>query len=80
MPKDPPRNQPNYKIGGYHINEYEYTLNHGSITKEEDQYPTPKHGAQELEFRPEDALPSESTGDEYDSSTQEEDVEVKSPS
>ena len=47
MPKDPPRNQPNYKIGGDHINEYEYDLNKGEITKEkerpEDYFPQQKN-------------------------------------
>jgi hypothetical protein len=42
MPKDPTRNQPNYKIGGYHINEYEYRNNKGQISEEEDQFPRPK--------------------------------------
>ncbi|HEY8562904.1 MAG TPA: hypothetical protein VIL74_21175 [Pyrinomonadaceae bacterium] len=45
MPKDPPRNQPNYKIGGDHINEYEYQNNKNQITEEEDQYPRPKTNA-----------------------------------
>ena len=35
MPKDPPRNQPNYKIGGYHLNEYEFTQHEGAMTEEE---------------------------------------------
>ncbi|HEY0458894.1 MAG TPA: hypothetical protein VGC97_07040 [Pyrinomonadaceae bacterium] len=50
MPKDPPRNQPNYKIGGYHINEYEYTNNKGEITKEEEnQFPRPKQNQEDRE-------------------------------
>ena len=36
MPKDPTRNQPNYKIGGDHINEYDYENNKGQMTKEEE--------------------------------------------
>jgi hypothetical protein len=47
MPKDPPRNQPNYKIGGDHLNEYEFDLNKGQITKEEEnQFPRPKQDAE----------------------------------
>ncbi len=42
MPKDPPRNQPNYKIGGYHINEYEYEQNKGQITEENEDLPRNK--------------------------------------
>ena len=38
MPKDPTRNQPNYKIGGSHLNEYEFDLNKGQITKEEEEH------------------------------------------
>lgn len=38
MPKDPTRNQPNYKIGGSHLNEYEFDLNKGQITKEEESH------------------------------------------
>jgi hypothetical protein len=55
MPKDPPRNQPNYKIGGDHLNEYEFDLNKGQITKEEEQYPRPKQDANESDFQPENA-------------------------
>ena len=40
MPKnDPNRNQPNYKIGGSHINEYEFDQNKGQITDEEHRMP-----------------------------------------
>jgi hypothetical protein len=39
MPKDPPRNQPNYKIGGDHINEYEYQQHKGQMTEEETELP-----------------------------------------
>lgn len=40
MPKnDPHRNQPNYKIGGSHINEYEFDQNKGQITEEEHRMP-----------------------------------------
>lgn len=35
MPKDPPRNQPNYKIGGGHLNEFEFQQQKGSLTEEE---------------------------------------------
>jgi hypothetical protein len=35
MPKDPTRNMPNYKIGGDHLNEYEFEKNKGEITYEE---------------------------------------------
>jgi len=42
MPKDPPRNQPNYKIGGYHINEYEYEQGKGQMTEEKEHLPRPK--------------------------------------
>jgi hypothetical protein len=44
MPKDPTRNQPNFKIGGDHLNEYEYDLNKGQITKDEqDHFPRSKN-------------------------------------
>ena len=47
MPKDPTRNQPNYKIGGDHINEYEYDQNKGQITEEEEnQMPRPQENRQ----------------------------------
>jgi len=40
MPKNNPnRNQPNYKIGGSHINEYEFDQNKGEITEEEEHLP-----------------------------------------
>ena len=40
MPKnDPNRNQPNYKIGGSHLNEYEFEQNKGQITEEEHRMP-----------------------------------------
>jgi hypothetical protein len=42
MPKDPTRNQPNYKIGGYHINEFEYQNNSGAINEDEDHLPRPE--------------------------------------
>jgi len=45
MPKDPPRNQPNYKIGGYHINEHEYEQNKGQISKEGEDLPRNKQPA-----------------------------------
>ncbi|MCA1614263.1 MAG: hypothetical protein LC800_09025 [Acidobacteria bacterium] len=35
MPKIPARNQPNYKIGGGELNEYEYNQQHGQLTTEE---------------------------------------------
>ncbi|HZG52502.1 MAG TPA: hypothetical protein VEZ40_10235, partial [Pyrinomonadaceae bacterium] len=35
MPKDPTRNQPNYKIDGGHLNEYEFNQSHGAITEDE---------------------------------------------
>src|SRR2546423_12870635 len=35
MPKDPARNQPNYKIGGGHLNEFEYARNQGAMTEAE---------------------------------------------
>ena len=35
MPKDPTRNQPNYKIGGSHLNEFEYARNQGAMTEAE---------------------------------------------
>ena len=66
MPKDPPRNQPNYKIGGYHLNESEFAQNHGAITEEEVQLPTPKHGAEELDFKPEDAASQDAVVNEDD--------------
>jgi hypothetical protein len=37
MPKDPARNQPNYKIGGSHLNEFEFNQQHGAMTEEEHQ-------------------------------------------
>lgn len=58
MPKDPPRNQPNYKIGGSHLNEYEFDLNKGQITEEEEnQFPRPKQqdAVNETDFQTEDA-------------------------
>ncbi|MFN6964068.1 MAG: hypothetical protein ACK4S4_09920 [Pyrinomonadaceae bacterium] len=39
MPKDPTRNQPNYKIDGGHLNEYEYEQNKGSMTEEQTGMP-----------------------------------------
>jgi hypothetical protein len=36
MPKDPPRNQPNYKIGGYHINEYDFERDKAEISRQEE--------------------------------------------
>jgi len=78
MPKDPPRNQPNYKIGGYHLNEYEYEQNHGAITDEEVQLPTPKHGAGELDFKPEGAASQDDMEDQDE--THEPPVDVESPS
>ena len=80
MPKDPPRNQPNYKIGGYHLNEYEFEQNHGAITEEEVQFPTPKHGAEGLDFKPEDAASQDAVVDEDDSAEPPVDVDVESPS
>ena len=41
MPKEPARNQPNYKIGGRHLNEYEYEQRKGSMTEEEEDLPRP---------------------------------------
>ena len=38
MPKDPARNQPNYKIGGDHLNEYEFEQSHGQMTKQEKEH------------------------------------------
>ncbi|HEX8179533.1 MAG TPA: hypothetical protein VF525_08320 [Pyrinomonadaceae bacterium] len=35
MPKDPTRNQPNYKIGGSHLNEFEYARDKGAMTEAE---------------------------------------------
>jgi hypothetical protein len=35
MPKDPVRNQPNYKIGGGQLNEFEYARNQGAMTEAE---------------------------------------------
>jgi hypothetical protein len=35
MPKDPTRNIPNYKIGGDHLNEFEFEQNKGHLTGEE---------------------------------------------
>jgi hypothetical protein len=42
MPKDPSRNQPNYKIGGYHINEFEFEKGKGQMTQQEEKRPRPK--------------------------------------
>ncbi|HEX8369496.1 MAG TPA: hypothetical protein VF604_13200 [Pyrinomonadaceae bacterium] len=53
MRKDPPRNQPNYKIGGEHLNEYEFDLNKGQITKEEEQNPRPKQDVNDSDFQTE---------------------------
>jgi len=39
MPKDPARNQPNYKIGGHHMNEYEFENAKGEITEEAENRP-----------------------------------------
>jgi hypothetical protein len=40
MPKnDPRRNQPNYKVGGSEINEYEFDQNKGQVTEEEHRMP-----------------------------------------
>jgi hypothetical protein len=78
MPKDPPRNQPNYKIGGYHLNEYEYEHNKGSITKEEVELPMPKHGAEELDFMPPKDTLSNNTIETKDS--KDPDINVESPS
>ncbi len=35
MPKIPARNQPNYKIGGSQLNEYEFNQQHGQLTTDE---------------------------------------------
>lgn len=35
MPKDPWKNQPNYKIGGGQLNEYEFNQQHGALTEQE---------------------------------------------
>jgi hypothetical protein len=35
MAKDPWKNQPNYKIGGGTINEYEFNQQHGALTEQE---------------------------------------------
>ena len=78
MPKDPPRNQPNYKIGGYHLNEYEYEHNKGSIRKEEVELPTRKHGAEELDFMPSDDAQSKNTVETKD--VADPDINVESPS
>ena len=78
MPKDPPRNQPNYKIGGYHLNEYEFAQNQGAIAEEEVQLPTPKHGAEELDFKPEDVASLDATVDQDDSDQSP--LDVESPS
>lgn len=41
MPKnDPSRNQPNYKVGGSHTNEYEFERNKGQVAEEEHQKPS----------------------------------------
>lgn len=42
MPKDPARNQPNYKIGGYHINEHDYEKEKGQLTEEKENLPRAK--------------------------------------
>ena len=40
MPKnDPSRNQPNYKVGGSHMNEYEFEKNKGQVTEEDHRMP-----------------------------------------
>ena len=61
MPKDPTRNQPNYKIDGQKLNEYEFTQSHGAITEEErnrfaeqqrqsgDQFATPQTEAERIQ-------------------------------
>ena len=52
MPKDPTRNQPNYKINGDHLNEYEYQRSKGAMTENDKQFP-------KQEQRPDDAYPDE---------------------
>lgn len=37
MPRDPWKNQPNYKIGGGQLNEYEFNRQHGALTEQEKQ-------------------------------------------
>jgi hypothetical protein len=50
MPKnDPSRNQPNYKVGGSHLNEYEFEQNKGKVTEEERRMPSnanPENGGE----------------------------------
>lgn len=35
MPRDPWKNQPNYKIGGGQLNEYEFNQQHGALSEQE---------------------------------------------
>lgn len=63
MPKDPPRNQPNYKIGGYHINEYEYQNNKGQITEDEEHLPRPKENLEGADLLIESNETSENAGE-----------------
>lgn len=63
MPKDPPRNQPNYKIGGDHINEYEYQNNSGAITEDEKHLPRPRENKEGADLQIEENSNEEATGD-----------------
>jgi hypothetical protein len=56
MPKDPARNQPNYKIGGSHLNEFEFNQQHGAMTEEE-RHPFP--GQHETPGLPGEEAPQE---------------------
>jgi hypothetical protein len=52
MPKDPARNQPNYKIGGDHLNEYEFNISKGEMTNQEkDEYPRPKPNTEDPQMQ-----------------------------
>jgi hypothetical protein len=62
MPKDPPRNQPNYKIGGDHINEYEYQNNSGAITEDEKHLPRRKEDIEGAELSKEENPHEEASG------------------
>jgi hypothetical protein len=62
MPKDPTRNQPNYKIGGSHLNEYEFDVNKGQITKEEEEhFPRSKQESHQSEMPQENTASVENT-------------------
>ncbi|MDQ3907374.1 MAG: hypothetical protein M3268_03415 [Acidobacteriota bacterium] len=64
MAKDPWKNQPNYKIGGGQLNEYEFNRQHGALTEQEHSHlpgqPQGQAGEAATDAQPAEGDPNES--------------------